>query len=67
MRTVEVEVPERAMPTFQILGSQGAEEMDVSIRDMLPGLFGTRTKRRPVPVPEAREILRQEEESRLVD
>jgi ATP-dependent HslUV protease ATP-binding subunit HslU len=55
------------MPTFQILGSQGAEEMDVAIKDMLPGLFGSRTKRRTVSVPEAREILRQEEESRLVD
>jgi ATP-dependent HslUV protease ATP-binding subunit HslU len=66
-RAVEVEVPERTMPTFQILGSQGTEEMDVAIKDMLPGLFGTRTKRRSVSVPEAREILRQEEESRLVD
>jgi len=66
-RTVEVEVPERTMPTFQILGSQGSEEMDVAIKDMLPGLFGNRTKRRKVSVPEAREILRQEEESHLVD
>jgi ATP-dependent HslUV protease ATP-binding subunit HslU len=66
-RTVEVEVPERTVPTFQILGSQGAEEMDVAIRDMLPGLFGSRTKRRTVTVPEAREVLRQEEEARLVD
>jgi ATP-dependent HslUV protease ATP-binding subunit HslU len=66
-RTVEVEVPERTVPTFQILGSQGAEEMDVAIRDMLPGLFGTRTKRRSLTLPEAREVLRQEEEARLVD
>ncbi len=66
-RTVEVEVPERTMPSFQILGSQGTEEMDVSIKDMLPGLFGSRTKRRTLPLPEAREVLRQEEESRLVD
>jgi ATP-dependent HslUV protease ATP-binding subunit HslU len=66
-RTVEIEVPERSMPTFQILGSQGAEEMDVAIKDMLPGLFGNRTKRRTVSVPEAREILGQDEESRLVD
>jgi ATP-dependent HslUV protease ATP-binding subunit HslU len=55
------------VPTFQILGSQGAEEMDVAIRDMLPGLFGSRTRRRTVTVPEAREVLRQEEEARLVD
>jgi ATP-dependent HslUV protease ATP-binding subunit HslU len=66
-RTVEVDVPERTMPTFQILGSQGAEEMDVAIRDMLPGLFGSRTKRRSLPVAEARTVLRQEEEARLVD
>ena len=66
-RTVEVDVPERAVPTFQILGSQGAEEMDVAIRDMLPGLFGSRTKRRLLPIAEARTVLRQEEEARLVD
>jgi ATP-dependent HslUV protease ATP-binding subunit HslU len=66
-RTVEVDVPERTMPTFQILGGQGSEEMDVAIRDMLPGLFGSRTKRRTLPVGEAREVLRQDEEGRLVD
>jgi ATP-dependent HslUV protease ATP-binding subunit HslU len=66
-RTVEVDVPERTAPTFQILGSQGAEELDVAIRDMLPGLFGSRTKRRTLPVSEARVVLRQEEEARLVD
>jgi ATP-dependent HslUV protease ATP-binding subunit HslU len=66
-RTVEVEVPERTMPTFQILGSQGTEEMDVNFRDLLPGLFGNRTKKRSLPVSEAREILVQEEASRLVD
>ncbi len=60
-------MPERTVPTFQILGSQGAEEMDVAIRDMLPGLFGSRTKRRSLPVAEARAVLRQEEEARLVD
>jgi ATP-dependent HslUV protease ATP-binding subunit HslU len=66
-RTVEVDVPERTMPSFQILGSQGTEEMDVNFRDLLPGLFGNRTKRRSLPVSEAREVLRQEEAARLVD
>ncbi len=66
-RSVELDVPERTVPTFQILGNQGSEEMDVAIRDMLPGLFGNRTKRRTVPLGEARELLRQEEEARLVD
>ena len=66
-RTVDVDVPERTMPSFQILGSQGTEEMDVNFRDLLPGLFGNRTKRRTLPVSEAREILRQDEAARLVD
>ena len=66
-RTVEVEVPERTMPSFQILGSQGTEEMDVNFRDLLPGLFGNRTRKRTLPVSEAREILRQEEATSLVD
>ena len=66
-RTVEVEVPERTMPSFQILGSQGTEEMDVNFRDLLPGLFGNRTKKRALPISEAREVLQQEEAGRLVD
>jgi ATP-dependent HslUV protease ATP-binding subunit HslU len=66
-RTVEVEVPERTLPSFQILGSQGTEEMDVNFRDLLPGLFGNRTKKRALPISEAREVLQQEEAGRLVD
>jgi ATP-dependent HslUV protease ATP-binding subunit HslU len=66
-RTVEVDVRERGMPAFQILGAQGVEELDVNLRDMLPGLFGGRSRRRSLPIGEAREVLRQEEESRLVD
>jgi ATP-dependent HslUV protease ATP-binding subunit HslU len=66
-RVVEVEVPEKGVAGFQVLTNQGVEEMDLNLRDMLPGLFGGRTKRRTLPVPEAREILRQDEEGRLVD
>jgi ATP-dependent HslUV protease ATP-binding subunit HslU len=66
-RAVEVEVQERAFPTFQILSPQGVEEMDVNLKDMLPGLFGGRTKRRTLPISEAREVVRQQEEARLVD
>jgi ATP-dependent HslUV protease ATP-binding subunit HslU len=66
-RSVEVEVRERAFPSFQILSSQGVEEMDVNVKDLLPGLFGGRTRKRRLPVPEAREVLLAEEETRLVD
>jgi ATP-dependent HslUV protease ATP-binding subunit HslU len=66
-RTVEVEVAQRSFPSFQILSSQGVEEMDINMKEMLPGLFGGRTKRRRLPIPEARAVLLQDEESRLVD
>jgi ATP-dependent HslUV protease ATP-binding subunit HslU len=66
-RTVEIEVQQRSFPSFQILTSQGVEEMDVNIKDLLPGLFGGRTKRRTLPIAEARQALLQEEQARLVD
>jgi len=66
-RTVEVDVPEKGFSGFQILTHQGVEEMDLNLRDMLPGLFGGRARRRPLPVAEAREVLKLEEEGRLVD
>jgi len=66
-RTLEVELRDKSTPSFQILSSQGVEEMDVNMKDLLPGLFGGRTRRRRLPLPEAREALLQEEEARLVD
>ncbi|HWC66393.1 MAG TPA: ATP-dependent protease ATPase subunit HslU [Thermoanaerobaculia bacterium] len=66
-RMVEIEVTEQAFPSFQILTNQGSEEMDVSLKDMLPNVFGGKKKNRSVPISEARQILRSEEESRLID
>jgi len=66
-RVVEIEVQDRSFPTFQILSNQGVEEMDINVKDLLPGLFGGKTRRRALPLGEARDVLRQEEESRLVD
>ena len=39
----------------------------MNFRDLLPGLFGNRTKKRSLPVSEAREVLRQDEATQLVD
>ena len=65
-RMVEVDVKERG-PTFEVSTASGMEEMDVSIKDMLGGLFGGRTKKRKMRVGEAIEYLVQEEEQKLVD
>ena len=66
-RSVEIEVKQDAMPAFRVFGQSGLEEMDVSLRESLSGLFGGRTRRRRVSVREAREILLRAEEERLVD
>ena len=66
-RTVEIDVRERNFPSFEIISNQGIEEMDVNIKDMLPNIFGQRTKKRKMKVNEAFEYLIQEEEHRLID
>ena len=66
-RMVEIEVRERNFPSFEIISNQGVEEMDVNIKDMLPNIFGQRTKKRKMKVNEAFEYLIQEEEQRLID
>jgi len=66
-RTVEIEVKERNFPAFEIISNQGIEEMDINIKDILPGFFGQRTKKRKMKVSEAVDYLIQEEEQKLVD
>jgi ATP-dependent HslUV protease ATP-binding subunit HslU len=66
-RTVEVDVRERNVPAFEIISSAGIEEMDINIKDMLPGFFGAKTKKRNMRVAEAFDYLIQEEEQKLVD
>jgi ATP-dependent HslUV protease ATP-binding subunit HslU len=66
-RVVEIEVREKSFPTFEIVSNQGVEEMDINVKDMLPNIFGQRTKKRKMKVSEAMDYLVQEEEQRLVD
>lgn len=65
-KTVEVEVSAAAMP-FQILGTQGVDEIDLNLPELLGNLMPRQTKRRKVNVPAAMEILIREESQKLVD
>ena len=65
-RMVEIEVRDRSTP-IEIVTNQGAEEMDINLRDMLPGLFGGQNRRRKMRVIEAMDYLVQEEEQKLLD
>lgn len=64
-KVVEIEVRER-MPVFEFTAN-GIEEMDINLKDVLPGLFGNRTKKRNMRIAEAIEYLVQEEEQKLID
>ena len=66
-RIVELEVRDKSFPSFEIISNQGIEEMDINIKEMMPGMFGNRTKKRKMRVDEAMEYLIAEEESKLVD
>jgi ATP-dependent HslUV protease ATP-binding subunit HslU len=66
-RTVEIDVRERNAPSFEIISNQGVEEMDINLKDVLPNIFGQRTKKRKMKVAEAFDYLVQEEEGRLID
>ena len=57
-RIVELDVREKAFPSF---------EVDINLKDMLPGLFQGKHKKRKLKVPEALEYLATEEEQKLID
>src|SRR2546425_2157183 len=65
-RVVELDVKDRA-PTFEISTNAGIEEMGINLKDMLPNLFGQKTRRRKMRVAEALDYLVQEEEQKLID
>ncbi len=65
-RMVEIDVRERG-PTFDVSTNSGIEEMEINLKDVLPGLFGGRTRKRKMRVGEAIDYLVQEEEGKLVD
>jgi ATP-dependent HslUV protease ATP-binding subunit HslU len=64
---VEIDVREKSFPSFEIIAGSSVEEVDINVKDMLPGLFQGRTKKRRLSIPEAMEALIQEEEQKLVD
>jgi ATP-dependent HslUV protease ATP-binding subunit HslU len=64
---VEVETVDRNLPIVEIFSASGLEEMDINIKDMFGGLFPKKKKQRKVKVPEALNILSQEEAYKLID
>lgn len=67
-RSVEIEIQEvRPGPMIEIFSSSGVEDMGLNIKEMFGNIFPQKKKVRKVKVPEAIELLTQEEAQRLVD
>jgi ATP-dependent HslUV protease ATP-binding subunit HslU len=66
-RMVEIEVREKSFPSLEIITGANVEEVEFNIKDMMPGLFQGRSKKKRLPVKEAKTALAQEEEHKLID
>ena len=67
-RLVDLEVTEtRSGPMIEIFSAAGMEDMGLNVRDMLGNVFPQKKKIRTVKVPEALEILAEEEAQKLID
>jgi len=66
-RVVEVDARDKGFPSLEIIAGSSVEEVDINLKDMLPGLFQGKTKKRRMKVQEALEFLTQEEETKLID
>lgn len=66
-REVEVETQVSAIPVVEVFSPGGMEEMDINLKDMFSNIFPSKSKRRRVKVPEALQMLVQEELGKLID
>jgi ATP-dependent HslUV protease ATP-binding subunit HslU len=66
-RPVDIEVKDKTTPPLEVVSNSGVEEIGFQIQEFLPGFLGGRMKRRRMKVKEAREVILEEEEKRLVD
>jgi ATP-dependent HslUV protease ATP-binding subunit HslU len=67
-RELEIDVTADGSPMLQVFGPMGMEEMGVNFQEILGNLGGgKKSKKRRMPVSEARELLTQEEANKLID
>ena len=66
-KPVEINVKHQNMPFVEVFSPGGIEEMDINFKDMFSNILPNQTKKRRVPVSEARTILMQEESEKLID
>jgi len=66
-RNVEIETTNQNVPMVEVFSNTGIEEMEFNIKEVFGNIFPSKKKKRLVKIPEALEILFQEESQRLID
>jgi ATP-dependent HslUV protease ATP-binding subunit HslU len=66
-RVVELETSHRSAPVIEVFSAAGMEEMEFNMKEMFGNLFPQKTKKQKVKIPQALEIIIQEESQRLID
>jgi ATP-dependent HslUV protease ATP-binding subunit HslU len=66
-RYVELETANRNIPMIEVFSNAGLEEMEFNIKEVFGNMFPAKKKRRRVKIPEAMEIILQEESQKLID
>jgi ATP-dependent HslUV protease ATP-binding subunit HslU len=66
-RNVDLEVKEKSVSSFSVFSNTGIEDIDINLKEMLPGLFSGRTKQRRMSVGDAKVTLATEEKEKLID
>jgi ATP-dependent HslUV protease ATP-binding subunit HslU len=66
-RVVELETSKAAVPMVEVFTPQGMEEMEFHLKDLFSNIMPKKTKKQRVKIPEALDLLTQEEAGKLVD
>lgn len=64
---VDLEVSESSTPSISVFNGSGMEEIGFQLKDVLPQMFGGRTKSKKFPISEALERIQEEEEGKMID
>ncbi|MEK8130240.1 ATP-dependent protease ATPase subunit HslU [Paenibacillus filicis] len=66
-QVIEVEIEDNSPTMLDMLGGQGNEQAGMNMQEMFGSLMPKRTKKRKLPIREARKVLLQEEAQKLLD
>ncbi len=66
-RLIEIDVPVDSSPMLQVFSPMGIEEMGMNLQDIFGGMMPKKMKKRKTTVPQAFEILTQQEAQKLID